>query len=104
MADDLRHEKEHAQTVERTRRTLELQVKELQVRLDEAEANALKGGKRMLQKMEQRVRELEIELDNEQRRHTETSKGLKRQDRRLKVSGLFQILFMYCINIHAHAQ
>lgn len=57
----------------------------LQVRLDESEANAMKGGKRMLQKMEQRVRELEVELDNEQRRHTETSKGLKRQDRRLKV-------------------
>jgi hypothetical protein len=35
---------------------LEQQVKDLQVRLDEAEANALKGGKRIIQKLEQRVR------------------------------------------------
>ena len=31
MADDLRMEKEHAQQVDKTRRTLEMQVKELQV-------------------------------------------------------------------------
>lgn len=37
------------------RRALESQVKELQVRLDEAEASAMKGGKRMIQKLEQRV-------------------------------------------------
>ena len=38
----------------------------------------------MIQKLEQRVRELEVELDNEQRRHAETTKGLRKQDRRLK--------------------
>jgi hypothetical protein len=37
------------------RKSLEQQVKDLQVRLDEAEANALKGGKRIIQKLEQRV-------------------------------------------------
>lgn len=61
------------------------QVKELQARLDEAEASAMKGGKRMIQKLEQRVRELEVELDNEQRRHAETMKSMRKQDRRLKV-------------------
>merc|ERR1711944_381416 len=66
------------------RRGLEGQVKELQARLDEAEAAGLKGGKRMIQKLEQRVRELEVELDNEQRRHAETAKGMRKQDRRLK--------------------
>ena len=30
------------------------------------------------------VRELEVELDNEQRRHAETAKGMRKQDRRLK--------------------
>jgi len=38
------------------RKSLEQQVKDLQVRLDEAEANALKGGKRIIQKLEQRVK------------------------------------------------
>ena len=42
-------------SVERVRKGLEQQVKDLQSRLDEAEANALKGGKRIIQKLEQRV-------------------------------------------------
>ena len=42
-------------SVERLRKGLEQQVKDLQTRLDEAEANALKGGKRIIQKLEQRV-------------------------------------------------
>ena len=37
------------------RKALELHVKDLQDRLDQAEVNALKGGKRIIQKMEQRV-------------------------------------------------
>ena len=41
--------------VDKLRKSLEQQVKDLQVRLDEAEANALKGGKRIIQKLEQRV-------------------------------------------------
>jgi myosin heavy chain 6/7 len=37
------------------RKSLEIQVRDLQVRLDEAEANALKGGARIIQKLEQKV-------------------------------------------------
>ena len=37
------------------RKALEQHVKDLQVRLDEAETNALKGGKRIIQKLEQKV-------------------------------------------------
>jgi len=44
----------------------------------------MKGGKRAQQKMEQRLRDLEMELDAEQRRHGETNKLLRKQDRRLK--------------------
>ena len=84
LAEELRQEQDHAGHIEKMRRTLDSQVKELQVRLDEAEASAMKGGKRILLKLEQRVRELEVELDNEQRRHTETTKGMRKQDRRLK--------------------
>ena len=47
--------KEHCFSVEKLRKSLEQQIKDLQVRLDEAEANALKGGKRIIQKLEQRV-------------------------------------------------
>ena len=56
LADELRREQEHAIHVERLRKGLEQQVKDLQTRLDEAEGNALKGGKRVIAKLEQRVR------------------------------------------------
>ncbi|XP_064072725.1 myosin heavy chain, muscle isoform X31 [Vanessa tameamea] len=84
LADELRAEQEHAQTQEKLRKALEQQIKELQVRLDEAEANALKGGKKAIQKLEQRVRELENELDGEQRRHADAQKNLRKAERRIK--------------------
>ena len=37
-------------------KVLAQQVKDLQTRLDEAEGNSLKGGKRVIAKLEQRVR------------------------------------------------
>merc|ERR1719361_1901488 len=70
--------------VEKLRKGMEGQMKDMQIRLDEAEAQALKGGKKIIQKLEQRVRELESELDAEQRRHAETQKNARKADRRLK--------------------
>ena len=51
----MKNKKEHGSNVEKLRKALEQQVKDLQTRLDEAEANALKGGKRIIQKLEIRV-------------------------------------------------
>ena len=42
-------------SAERSRKHLELQVKDLQARLEMAESSALKGGKKFTQKLEQRV-------------------------------------------------
>jgi len=55
LADELRQEQEHAGQIEKLRRALEGQVKELQVRVDEAEAAALHGGRKTIQSLEQRV-------------------------------------------------
>ena len=55
LAEELRSEQEHTIQVERLRKGLEQQIKDLQTRLDEAEGNALKGGKRIIAKLEQRV-------------------------------------------------
>jgi len=84
LAEELRQEQEHAIQVERLRKGLEQQIKDLQARLDEAEANALKGGKRIIAKLEQRIHELESENELEQHRHQETLKELRKNDRRLK--------------------
>ncbi|VDM65006.1 unnamed protein product [Strongylus vulgaris] len=84
LAEELRQEQEHAQHNDRMRKGLEQQLKEMQVRLDEAEAAALKGGKKVIAKLEQRVREVESELDGEQRRYQEANKNLSKADRRVR--------------------
>jgi len=84
LAEELRQEQEHTIQVERLRKGLEQQIKDLQTRLDEAEGNALKGGKRIIAKLEQRIHELESENELEQHRHQETLKELRKNDRRLK--------------------
>merc|ERR1712117_14048 len=53
-------------------------------RLDDAEANALKGGKKAMNKMETRIRELESEVDAEQRRMGDATKNLRKSERRIK--------------------
>merc|ERR1711997_457485 len=68
LADELRQEQELAQSFEKDRKLLEAQTKDTQARLDDAEANALKGGKKAMNKMETRIRELQSELDAESRR------------------------------------
>jgi len=55
------------------------------VRLDEAEMNALKNGKKAAQKLESRIHDLENELDGEQRRLGDSTKNLRKAERRLKV-------------------
>merc|ERR1739846_166380 len=84
LADELRNEQELAQGYERERKILECQVKELQVKLDESESNALKGGKKAMNKMETRIRELESEVDAEHRRMADSQKSLRKSERRIK--------------------
>merc|ERR1712238_182294 len=84
LADELRNEQELAQSYEKDRKILECQVKELQVKLDESESNALKGGKKAMNKMETRIRELESEVDAEHRRMADSLKSLRKSERRIK--------------------
>merc|ERR1711973_382680 len=84
LADELRSEQDNAQTTEKQRRLLEAQAKDMQQRLDEAETNALKGGKKAMNKMETRIRELESEMDAENRRMADAQKNLRRSERRIK--------------------
>merc|ERR1712078_155423 len=68
------------QSIAAAKRKLEA---EMQQRLDEAETNALKGGKKAMNKMETRIRELESEMDAESRRQADTLKNLRRSERRI---------------------
>ena len=77
LADELRCEQENAQGLERDRKDLEGRAHELQVNLDEAEANAIKWGRKMVAKLEARAKDLEAELDSEQRRLGDATKNYR---------------------------
>merc|ERR1739844_309374 len=84
LAEELRGEQDVAQQMEKARKISEAQSKDLQQRLDEAETNALKGGKKAMNKMETRIRELESEMDAENRRGGDAQKNLRKSERRIQ--------------------
>ncbi|KAL2101664.1 hypothetical protein ACEWY4_003425 [Coilia grayii] len=84
MAEELKKEQDTSAHLERMKKNLEITVKDLQHRLDEAENLAMKGGKKQLQKLESRVRELENELELEQRHSSDAIKGVRKYERRIK--------------------
>ena len=81
LADELRAEQDLAMYLERDCKLLEAQVKDAATKLDEAEQNALKGGKKAISKMETRIRELCSELDAENRRMGDAQKNLRKSER-----------------------
>merc|ERR1711899_38841 len=84
LADELRSEQDLAHCYEKDRKLYECQIKDMQGRLDEAETNALKGGRKAMNKMETRIRELESEVDAESRRMADGQKNLRKSKRRIK--------------------
>ncbi|XP_042563825.1 myosin heavy chain, fast skeletal muscle [Clupea harengus] len=84
MAEELKKEQDTSAHLERMKKNLEVTVKDLQHRLDEAENLALKGGKKQIQKLESRIRELEAEFEAEQRRGADAVKGVRKYERRVK--------------------
>lgn len=55
MAEELRQEQDHCIHLEKIKKNNELMIKDLQLKLEEAEELALKAGKRSIQKLEARV-------------------------------------------------
>merc|ERR1711892_1147394 len=84
LADELRCEQDVAVCLEKDKKLLEAQCKDAGSRADEAEVNALKGGRKAMIKMETRIRELESELDAEGRRNGDIYKNLRKSERTIK--------------------
>merc|ERR1711974_485178 len=84
LADELRCEQELAMNLEKDKKLLEAQCKDAATRADEAEVNALKGGRKAMIKMETRIRELESEMDAETRRYGDVTKNLRKSERSIK--------------------
>lgn len=75
---------ETASTLERLRKNLENQAKDMQERADAAEAAVMKGGTKAVQKAEQRLKTLQADLENETRRAQEAVKAFGRADRKVR--------------------
>jgi len=84
LAEDLKKEQDQAQHLERMKKNQENSVKDLQVRLEEAEQVALKGGRKAQQKLESKIRELEGALEEEQRRGSDNTKIARKLERKFK--------------------
>merc|ERR1712121_370933 len=84
LADELRSEQDHANAEARGKRTLDSQLSELENRLSDAEAAAMKAGKAAMGKLEMRIRELEMELGTVQSHTQENYKAYQRSERRIK--------------------
>merc|ERR1712086_42234 len=84
LADELRAEQDHVAAESRAKRALDTQLGELESRLADAEATAMKGGKNAMAKLELRIRELEMELGTVQTRTGESYKAFQRAERRVK--------------------
>jgi len=84
LADELRAEQEAAQILSKSKRLADVAVKDVQTKLDEADMNALKGGKKAMNKLESRIRELQSELEAENRRFAEGQRHLKKSERQIQ--------------------
>merc|ERR1711874_421012 len=69
---------------EKSRKGLEVTIKEMTVRLEEIETVALKNSKLAIAKLESRIRELEGHFDDEARKHGDAQKNLRKCERRIK--------------------
>uniref|UniRef100_A0A8C5TS03 Myosin-7B n=1 Tax=Malurus cyaneus samueli TaxID=2593467 RepID=A0A8C5TS03_9PASS len=84
MAEELKKEQDTSAHLERMKKNLDQTVKDLQLRLEQAEQLALKGGKKQIQKLEARIRELEAELEEEHKQYSEAMKNICKYERHVK--------------------
>ncbi|CAJ0945734.1 unnamed protein product, partial [Mesorhabditis belari] len=84
LQEEVKQEQDHAAHVDRQRKGLEMTIRDLQLKMDEAEQAMIKYGQKALAKMEDRIRSIEVELKNEQKRHQESIKGVTKQERRVR--------------------
>jgi len=84
LADELRAEQDHTNCLSMSKKSLESQLSELEMKFAEANDNAIRGGRVAMAKLESRIRELEVELGQCQARSSESSKGYQKSERRCK--------------------
>ncbi len=78
--EEIRHEKDVAEEIDIARKNVEMQLKELQTRVDEAEEYAKRESKRMSNKLEARCAQIEEELEIERSKEQEFMKEIRQME------------------------
>ena len=81
LADELRSEQENSSKAEACRKETEAKIRELQVKVDDEEINAIKWGEKMIAKLTNRMKDVETELEMERRRYGDSNKSLRKTQR-----------------------
>jgi len=84
LADELRSEQTLLHSATSSKKSLEAQTKDLQLKIEESESTAVRAAKRAVQKLEEKVMQMESQYDDEARRHVDAQKNLRRAERKIK--------------------
>jgi len=90
LADELRTEQDHVNSQEKSKRSMEAQLSELDVKYQDATEIASRNGKAAMAKLENRIRELELEVGSVQMRTGDNMKAHQKTERRVKEMAFHQ--------------
>merc|ERR1712142_299672 len=84
MSEDVRSAQHHLGSLEKVKKALEGQVHELTIKLDDAEAAALKGSRKALAAIQSQMSRLESDYEAEVKHHADTVKNYRKAERKMK--------------------
>merc|ERR1712025_415877 len=84
MSEDLRSAQHHIMSLEKVKKSLDVQVHDLTIKLDDAETAALRGTRKALSALQSQLKGLESDYEAEVKHHAETVKSYRKAERRMK--------------------
>uniref|UniRef100_A0A0N4ZXJ8 Myosin motor domain-containing protein n=1 Tax=Parastrongyloides trichosuri TaxID=131310 RepID=A0A0N4ZXJ8_PARTI len=84
LAEELKQQQDKSNQIDRHRKILEIQVKDMASKIDEVESTLIKANQKAIAKLEAKLKSTESDLELEQRRHSDAYKALSKAERKAK--------------------
>uniref|UniRef100_A0A0K0FNS7 Myosin-2 (inferred by orthology to a C. elegans protein) n=1 Tax=Strongyloides venezuelensis TaxID=75913 RepID=A0A0K0FNS7_STRVS len=84
LAEELKQQQDKSNQIDRHRKILEIQVKDMASKIDEVEGTLIKANQKAIAKLEAKLKSIESDLELEQRRHADAFKALSKAERKAK--------------------
>jgi len=84
LAEELKLEQDNFKRAETMRKTLEIEVREISIKLEEAETGALRESRRTIVKLQTRIKEMEADFEAETRRSKEAAAHARKYERQFR--------------------